>query len=111
MRWVDPAEGGEKLPGFELKIERQACGLGEGLLDFDLGLIVVIQLEDDVGESLKVGVNRTVERELDVSRVETSLLRIVIADFDVIEITCRRTGQREHRIERDVHVILAAANR
>ena len=36
----------------------------KGLLELDLGFVVVVQLQNDVGEALKIGIDRTVEREL-----------------------------------------------
>src|SRR5438876_8346549 len=72
--------------------------------------VVVVQLENDVRESFEVRVHRAVERELDVARVESSLLRIVVADLDVIEVACAGIGEREQAVEGDVHVISAAAD-
>ena len=95
MSRIDPAKSGEELSGFELKVERQTRRLHEGFLDLDFGLVVVVQLEHDVGEALKVGIDGAVERELDVARVETALLWIVIAHFDTIEIARARVSQRE----------------
>src|SRR5882724_7188819 len=86
MRRVQPAEGGEELPGFQLQVERQASRLHECFFDFDLGLVVVVQLENDVGETLEVRINRTVKGELYVAGIEAALLRIVITYFDVIKI-------------------------
>ena len=96
MGRIDPAEGGEKLAAFKLQTARQIGRLHERFFDFDLGFVVVIQLENDVGEPFEVGIDRAVERDLGVARVEAALLRIVIADFDVIEIGVARTGEREN---------------
>ncbi len=93
MGRIDPAKGGEELSGFQLQIERQTGCLQERLLDFDLGLIVIVELENNVGETFEVRIDRAIKRELDVARVETTLLRIVITDFDVIEIARARAGE------------------
>src|SRR5881397_1703127 len=107
---VQSTERSEELPAFQLQVEWQASRLHECFLYFDLGFVVVVQLENDVRESFEVRVNRAVERELDVARVESSLLRIVVADLDVIEVACAGIGEREQAVEGDVHVISAAAD-
>src|SRR5881227_3808682 len=104
MCWVDPAKRGEELPGFQLQIERQTRRLQKRFFDLDFGPVVVVELEHDVGKALKVGIDGTVERELDVARVEPALLRIVIAYFDMIEIARARVSEREQSVEGDVHV-------
>src|SRR5438874_13256992 len=86
MHGIDAAKRREELPGFELKSPRQCRGLQEGFFDFDCGLVVVIELEDDVNETSKVGINRAVEHDLFISRVESAMLSVMIADFDAIEI-------------------------
>ena len=100
MRRIDAAEGGEELSAFQLQIERQIRRLQKRFLDFDLGFVVVVEFEDDVGETFEVRIDRAIKRELDVAGVESALLRIVIAHFDVStdrvrsirrEQTCRRT--------------------
>ena len=58
----------------------------ERFLDFHFGLVVVVQLENNVGETFEVRIDRAVERQLDIARVETALLRIMVAHFDVIEV-------------------------
>ncbi len=109
MGWIDSAERGEELSALELQIERQTRRLQERFLNFDVGIVVVVEFENDVGETFEVRIDRAIERELDVARVESALLRIVIAHFDVIEIFGARSGEREHSVERHVHVILTAA--
>src|SRR5881394_3672937 len=86
MNRIEPAERRKELSAFQLQIEWQARRLHECFFNFDLGFIVVIQFENNIGEPFEVRVDRSVERELDVARVETTLLRIVIAYFDVVEI-------------------------
>ena len=66
-----------------MQIERQVRGLHEGFLDFDLGFVVVVQFEDDVGEPFEVRIDCAIKGELDIARIESALLRIVIADLDV----------------------------
>jgi len=60
--------------------------LHECFFHFDRSFIVVIQFENDVGEAFEVRIDCTVERELDIARIEPALLRIVIADFNMIEV-------------------------
>src|SRR5437588_10986539 len=109
MGRIDSAERGEELSGFQLKIERQTGRLQERFLNLRFGLVVVVELENDIGATFEVRIDRAVERELDVARVEPALLRIVIADFDVVEIARARAGEGKQSIERDVHVIPASA--
>ena len=111
MRGIQSTERGKELPGFQLQIERKACGLHECFFDFDIGLIVVVQLENDVGEAFEVGIDRPVERELNVACIESALLRIVIAHFNVIKILRAGISECEQTVEGDVHVISAATDR
>ena len=111
MRRVQPAEGGEELPGFQLQIEGKARGLHECFFDFDIGFIVVVQLENDIGETFEVGINRTVKGELYVAGIEAALLRIVITYFDVIKILRAGVSKRKQAVKGNVHVIFSAANR
>src|SRR5207253_4020369 len=101
---TDSAERGEELSGLQLQVERETGRLQERFLDFDLGLIVVVELENNIGEAFEVRINRAVKRELDVAGVEAALLRIVIAHFDVIEVSRARISEREQAVEGDVHV-------
>src|SRR5438477_10846976 len=110
MSRIDPAKSGEELSSFELKVERQTRRLHERFFNFDIGVVVVIEFEDNVGESFKIGIDCAIERELDVARVKSALLRIVIPALDVAEIARARAGEGKHSVERDVHVILAAAD-
>src|SRR6266404_1880882 len=105
MRRVQPAEGSEELPGLQLQVERKASRLHECLFDFDIGLIVVVQLENDIGETFEVRINRTVKGELYVAGIEAALLRIVITYFDVIQIAGTGISECKQSIERNVHVI------
>ena len=110
MRRVQPAEGGEELAAFQLQVEWQARGLHERFLHFNFGLVVVVQFENDIRETFEVRIDRTVKRELDVTRVEAALLWIVIAHFDVIEISRAGISEREQAIKRNVHISLAATD-
>src|SRR5438067_7986535 len=105
MGWINPAKCSEELSGFQLKIERQTRCLQKRFLNFDIGVVVVVELENDVGEPFEVGIHRAVERELDVTGVESALLRIVVPAFDVTEIARARAGQGKQSIERNVHVL------
>ena len=82
----------------------------ESFFDFDLGFVVVVQFEDNVGETFEVRVDRSVKGELDVARIEPALLRIVIADFDMIKIARAGVSQGEQSVEGDVHVIFSATD-
>ena len=82
----------------------------ERFLDFDLGLVVVVQFENDIGETFEVRIDRTVKGQLGVARVEAALLRIVVADLDVMEIGRAGISEREQTIERNVHVSFAATD-
>ena len=86
MNRVDPTERRKELSGFKLQVERQIGGLHERFFDFNLGFVVVIEFEDNVGESFEVRIDRAIECEFDVARVEPALLRIVVANLDVIQI-------------------------
>src|SRR5439155_24816437 len=99
MRRVQPTEGGEKLPGLQLQVEWQAGCLHECLFNFDIGFIVVIQFENDVGEPFEVGIDRAIKGQLDVARVEPPLLRIVITYFDVIKIARARVSERKQSVK------------
>ncbi len=88
MDRIISAERGEELPGFELQVVGKVCSLKERFLNFHFGLVVVTKFEDDVGEAFEVRIDCTVEGELDVTRVEPALLRVVIANFDMVEVAC-----------------------
>src|SRR4051794_17975546 len=102
MSRIDSTEGSEELTGFDLEIEWKTGCLKERFLHFDLGLVVVIQLEHDVGKALEVGIDRSIESELDIAGVKSALLRIMIADLDVIEILRAGVGKCEQTVERNV---------
>ena len=110
MGRIDPAKRGEELSTLKLKIERQACGLQECFFHFDVGVVVVVELENDIGKPFEVGIDRAIECELDIAGVEAALLRIVVAALDVFEIARARAGKGEQSIERNVHVVLPASD-
>ena len=93
MDRVDPSKRSEELAGLKLKIERQTGRLQESFFNFDFRFVIVVEFENDVGKAFEVRIDRTVERELGVSRVESTLLWVVVADFDVIEIARARAGE------------------
>src|SRR5207247_8437944 len=99
MRRIQSTERGKELPGFQLQIERKASRLHECFFDFDIGLVVVVQLENDVRETFEVGIDRAVKRELDIACIEAALLRIVITYFDVIKILRAGISERKQTIE------------
>src|SRR4051794_28902232 len=86
MRRIDAAKGAEELAAFELQTERQVRRLHERFLELDLGFVVVVELEHDVGEALEIRIDRAIERDLRVAQIEAALLRIVIADFELIDV-------------------------
>src|SRR5437762_13186093 len=99
MRRVQATERGKELPGFQLQVERKASRLHECFFDFDVGFIVVVQLENDVGETFEVRINRPVKGELYVAGIEAALLRIMITHFDVIEVSRAGISERKHTAE------------
>src|SRR5262249_34465941 len=99
MRRIQPPKVGQELPAFQLQIVRQTRGLQKSFFEFDLGLVVIVQQENDVRESLEVRVDCTVKCQFRVTRIEATLLWIVIADLDVIEIGGAGIRQREHTVE------------
>src|SRR5436305_1215177 len=103
MGWIDSAEGGEELSALELKIKRQTGGLQKRFLYLHVGVVIVIEFENNIRETLEVGINRAIKCELDVSRVKSALHRIMIADFNPIEMFVARVGEGEQSVERDVH--------
>jgi hypothetical protein len=78
-------QGREELPSFGLQAPGKRRRLHEGFLDFDRRLVVVVELEDDVGESFEIWVDGAVQGQLGVARIETALLRVVVADFESIQ--------------------------
>src|SRR3954470_8471543 len=109
MGRVYSAEGIKKLSAFQLQAIGQPGRLKKRFFELDLGLVVVVELEDDVGKAFEIRIDRAVERDLGVARVKSALLWIVVADFKPIEMALARCGQGEDRIERDVHVVLVVA--
>src|SRR5207249_209643 len=91
-----------------LQAEWQIRCLHKRFLDLDLGFIVVVEFEDDIGETFEVRIDRAIEGEFDIAGIETTLLRIVIAYFDVRKIACGRSSQSKHTVEGNIHVVLPA---
>ena len=67
----------------------------ERFFNFHFGFVVVVQLEDDVRKTFEVRIDRSIECQLNVAGVKSALLRIMIADLDMIEIPRSRAGQSE----------------
>src|SRR6266550_1362608 len=93
MDRVDASECSEELAGLKLEIERQTGRLQKCFLNFNFGLVIIVEFEDDVGETFEIRIDCPVERELGVPRIESALLRIVVAHFDVIEVARARAGE------------------
>ena len=81
-----------------MQIVRQTRGLQEGFLEFDLGLVVVVQQKNDVRKPLKVRIDCSVKRQFGVTRIKATLLRVVVANLDVMEIGGAGIGERKHTV-------------
>src|SRR4051794_6277436 len=101
MRRIEAAERGEELPAFQLQTERKARRLEECFFELDLRLVIVVELQDDVREAFEERIDSAIECDLRIAGVEAALLRIVVADFDVVNVTRARGREREHAVERD----------
>jgi len=51
------------------------------LLEFDLGRVVVIELENNIREPLEIRIDRAIDGDFRVAGIEAPLLRIVVADM------------------------------
>jgi hypothetical protein len=92
MRRVDAAEGGEELAPFNCKPNgRFVVCINASSTSTSVSLSL-IEFEDDVGEAFEVRIDRAIEGEFDIAGIETALLRIVIAYFDVRKIACGRSS-------------------
>src|SRR5436190_9094741 len=109
MRRIQSAERGEELSAFQLEVKWQAGRLHECYFNFHFRFIVVIQLENNVGEAFEVRIDCAIKRQFGVARIETALLRIVVADLDVMEIARTGISECEQTIERNVHISFATA--
>ena len=109
MSRVESTEGGKELACFDLQAIGQAGRLQKRFFELDIRLVEVIELKDNVSEPFEIGINGPIERDFGVAPVKSALLRIVIAHFDLVEITGAGCSEREHRVERNVHVILVSA--
>ena len=92
MGWINAAKGVEKLPGLDLQTKGQTRRLEKGLFKLDFGLVVVVELQNNVREAFEIRIDRAVDGDFRVAGIEAPLLRIVIADLDVGEITRARTS-------------------
>src|SRR5436305_11625695 len=110
MGRINSTKCGKELPSLHLKIEWQTGRLQECFFSFHVRVVVVIELENNIGETFEVRIDCAVKCQFDIASIESALLWIVIADLDSIEIAGAGISQREQPIERDVHVILPATN-
>src|SRR6185369_2456196 len=58
-----PAKGGEELARLDLELRRQRNRLEVSLLEFDLGLVVLVQLEDDIAVAFEIRIHRAIQRD------------------------------------------------
>src|SRR5262249_34428075 len=104
MLLVLPAELGEKLADFRLKIVGQRRGDRVNLLELDFSLCSTVQLVDDVREPLEVRIDRAVEGQLGVGNREAADERIVIASLKEGEIRVGGPPGVNQPVKPDVHV-------
>src|SRR5262249_7733 len=76
---VDGAELGEELCRLGLEVPRQRRRREVHLLQLDVGVVVLVELEDDVRDAGEVGIDGAVEEDLFVRQGEAALERVVIA--------------------------------
>src|SRR5438046_7803568 len=82
MLLVETPELGEELPCLRLEVPRQRHGREVDLLELHFGGVVLVELEDEVRDSLEVRIDRAVDQDLLVGEREAALQRIVITTFD-----------------------------
>src|SRR5882672_814269 len=100
-----PSEGCEKLAAFNLQIRRKGCRLKVSFFQLDLGLIVFVELENDIGEALEVGIDRPIKRDLGVAQREPALDRIMVPKLEHSRgIGGCRSAYIHEGIETDVHI-------
>src|ERR1700682_1000819 len=102
-------ELGKKLSDLELQIGGQRGSQYVRLLQLDSGLRVLVELVDDVAEPLEVGIDRAVERQLDVGDGEAIHVRIVVADLDSAYIGFGGPSGGRQGDEPDIHVAARCA--
>src|SRR5205823_14737497 len=79
MLGVLAAKVGKELSRLDLEVSRQGYRLKIGFFEFDLGLVVRIQLEDDVAERFEVRIHRAIKCDLGIAQRETAFDGIVVA--------------------------------
>ena len=82
MGRVDPPELRQELARLDLEVAGQGGRRDEGFLELDVGLAVGGNLEDDVGLTLEIGIDGSVEDELEVLQGEAALGRVVAAQLE-----------------------------
>ena len=58
----------EKLTSLELQIGRQRSRLQIRFLQFDVRLIIFVQLQNDIGETFEIRINRSIEGDFRVAQ-------------------------------------------
>ena len=106
MGRIDASERRKELSPLDLQAPGQGCRLQECFLGFDARLVVVVELEDNVREAFEVRIDRAVDGDFRVARIEAALLRIVIADLDSIQIARGRCRAGEYRIKDTLRYVL-----
>ena len=110
MLVVLPTELSEKLTGLDLQIVRQRGGEDEHLLELDAGISLAVELVDDVGEALEVGVHGAVECEFGIGNAETAHFRIVVAHLERGHLRFTRPSEIRQSDEAHVHIRAGRAN-
>src|SRR5580765_2943740 len=89
-------ELGEKLSELQLQICRQRRRERVRFLELNTGLSVRLNFEDNVAESLEVGIDGTVQRDLGIGNGESVDLRIVVTALDGTDVLgSRQPGIRQ----------------
>lgn len=60
------AEFGQELAGFELQVGRQRHALQVSLLQLHSSLVVLVELENKIGEAFEIGVHRAIKHDFGV---------------------------------------------
>ena len=78
---VLPAEVGKELAGLDLQVERQRHALQVGFLQLHRGLVVLIELEGDIGEPFEIRVHCPIEHNFGVDERETASVGVMIPEL------------------------------
>src|SRR5207248_1206031 len=84
MLGVLPAEIREELARFGLEIPRQGSREEIGFFELDFGLVVFVQLENNVAEALQIGIDGAIHCDLGIAQRKTALDRIVITELKIL---------------------------